>query len=67
MTRALWTPQQITSQNGPPQNSVIDLAMDGSGQLLMTTEGGLVPSEGVIGSRTCRCLSLRYRPRTVCG
>ncbi|MBK9288604.1 MAG: hypothetical protein IPN38_13185 [Flavobacteriales bacterium] len=41
-----WPPQQYTSENGLPQNSVLSLAMDGNGYLWFTTEGGLVRFDG---------------------
>jgi signal transduction histidine kinase len=41
-----WGPQQYTSQNGLPQNSVIDMAMDTLGFLWLSTEGGLVRFDG---------------------
>jgi signal transduction histidine kinase len=41
-----WSVQHITAENGLPQNSVRSLAMDGSGYLWMTTEGGLVRYDG---------------------
>lgn len=41
-----WQPVQFTSQNGLPQNSVIDLAMDTAGYLWLSTEGGLVLYDG---------------------
>ncbi|MBL8002076.1 MAG: hypothetical protein JNL05_08960 [Flavobacteriales bacterium] len=41
-----WLSLQFTSQNGLPQNSVIDLAMDAEGYLWLTTEGGLVRYDG---------------------
>ncbi|MCC7501508.1 MAG: hypothetical protein IT229_03200, partial [Flavobacteriales bacterium] len=42
-----WPPQQYTSENGLPQNSVLSLAMDDNGYLWFTTEGGLVRFDGM--------------------
>ncbi len=46
--QTLWEPQQFTSENGLPQNSVVSLAMDDHGYLWFTTEGGLMRFDGMV-------------------
>lgn len=42
----LWHGRQITSLDGLPQNSVLSMAMDAEGYLLLSTESGLVRFDG---------------------
>lgn len=41
-----WTMEHFMVNDGLPQNSVIDMAMDSMGYLWLTTEGGLVRYDG---------------------
>lgn len=41
-----WHGRQITSLDGLPQNSVLSMAMDAEGYLLLSTESGLVRYDG---------------------
>ena len=41
-----WSVQQFTAESGLPQNTVRSLAVDSSGYLWVSTEGGLVRFDG---------------------